>query len=142
MISAVRGGLEKGNRTAVAGTGYGGAVRAADLEGKVPKKCHVHALSNKLTKQRMDRGPIFLRYNNGRKLKNIVTIDEAWVYLTDTNGIRKIYYEFRRERSPESWTKFWKKSHPKGVMFVADIYSHGKTAICFVNPVQKGRSPP
>ncbi|OWA55540.1 hypothetical protein BV898_19924, partial [Hypsibius exemplaris] len=25
MISAVRGGSEKGNRTAVAGTGYGGA---------------------------------------------------------------------------------------------------------------------
>ncbi|OQV12166.1 hypothetical protein BV898_13583 [Hypsibius exemplaris] len=96
-------------------------VISQDLEGKVRKKCRVHALSNKQAKQRLDRGPRFLRYINVRKWKNIVSIDEAWVYLTDTNVIRKIYYEFRGERSPESWTKFWKESHPKGVMFVAGV---------------------
>ncbi|OQV13733.1 hypothetical protein BV898_12048 [Hypsibius exemplaris] len=80
----------------------------------------------------LDRGPRFLSYINGRKWKNFITIDEAWVYLTDNNGIRKIYYEFRGERSPESWTKFWKESHPKGVMFLAGVCSREKTAIRFV----------
>ncbi|OQV14201.1 hypothetical protein BV898_11554 [Hypsibius exemplaris] len=48
-----------------------------DLEGKVRKKCRVHALSNKQAKQRLDRGPRFLRYINGRKWENVVTVDEA-----------------------------------------------------------------
>ncbi|OWA53773.1 hypothetical protein BV898_18194 [Hypsibius exemplaris] len=53
----------------------------------------------------------------------VVTIDEAWVYLTNVNEIRKIYHEFRGERSPESWTNFWKDSYPKGVLFVAGVCS-------------------
>ncbi|OQV22712.1 hypothetical protein BV898_03541 [Hypsibius exemplaris] len=52
-------------------------VISQDLEGKVRKKCRVHALSNKQAKQRLDRGPRLLRYINGRKWKNVVTIDEA-----------------------------------------------------------------
>ncbi|OQV11980.1 hypothetical protein BV898_13774 [Hypsibius exemplaris] len=123
-----------------------------DLEGKVRKKCRVHALSNKQAKQRLDRGPRFLRHVNVWKWKNAITINEALVYLTDVNGIRKIYYaearprgwqtrlcyyEFRGERSPESWTKFWKEPHPKGVMFVAGVCSSGKTAIRFVKPGAK-----
>ncbi|OQV14613.1 hypothetical protein BV898_11232 [Hypsibius exemplaris] len=101
------------------------------------KKCCVHALSNKQAKQRLDRGPRFLRYINGRKFKNVISINEAWVYLTDVNGIRKIYNEFRGERSPESWTEFWKESHPKGVMFVTGVCFRGKTAIRFVKPGAK-----
>ncbi|OQV20031.1 hypothetical protein BV898_06034 [Hypsibius exemplaris] len=112
-------------------------VVSQDLEGKVRKKCRVYALSNKQAKQRVDRGPRFLRYINGRKWKNVVTINEAWVYLTVFNGIRKIYYEFRGERSPESWTNFWKESHPKGVLFVAGVCSCEKTAIRFVKPGAK-----
>ncbi|OQV14516.1 hypothetical protein BV898_11238 [Hypsibius exemplaris] len=59
------------------------------------------------------------------------------VYRTDTNGIRKIYYEFWGERSSESWTKFWKESHSRGVMFVTGVCSRGKTAIRFVKPGAK-----
>ncbi|OQV14326.1 hypothetical protein BV898_11445 [Hypsibius exemplaris] len=36
-------------------------VISQDLEEKVRKKCRVHALSNKQAKQRLDRGPRFLR---------------------------------------------------------------------------------
>ncbi|OQV16148.1 hypothetical protein BV898_09783 [Hypsibius exemplaris] len=74
---------------------------------------------------------------NGRKWKNIITIDEAWVYLTDINGIRKIYYKFWGEWSPERWTKFWKESHLKGVMFVAGVCSRGITTIRFIKPGAK-----
>lgn len=112
-------------------------VVSQDLEGKVRKKFRVHALSHKQAKQRLDRGPRFLRYLSRGKWKNIVTIDEAWVYLTHANGVRKIYYEFRGERSDESWTKYWKESHPKGIMFVAGVCSRGKTKIRFVEPGAK-----
>jgi len=85
------------------------------------KKYRVHALSNAQVRQRWDRGPGFLRYIAGNNWKKVLTVDEAWVYLTHINGIRRIYYEFRGERTEESWTKFWKKSHPKGVMFFSDV---------------------
>ncbi|OQV19956.1 hypothetical protein BV898_05961 [Hypsibius exemplaris] len=80
-------------------------VISQNQEGKVREKCRVYALSNKQTKQRLDRGPRFLRYINSRKWKNVIAVDEAWVYLTDVNGIRKIYYEFRGERKrKDDWT--------------------------------------
>lgn len=114
-----------------------GRIIAQDLQAKLRKKRRVHALSNAQVFQRLQRGPRFLRYINGTKWRNVLTIDEAWVYLTHTNGIRKIYYEFRGERTEESWTKFWKESHPKGVMFVAGVCSRGKTAMRFVEPGAK-----
>jgi hypothetical protein len=75
-----------------------------------------------------------LEYIRGKKWKYVITIDEAWVYLNHTNGVRKVYYEFRGERTQESWTKFWKESHPKGVMFVGGICSRGVTKLRFVDP--------
>ncbi|OWA55350.1 hypothetical protein BV898_19734 [Hypsibius exemplaris] len=44
-----------------------------DSEGKVRKKCRVHALSNKQAKQRLDRGPRFLCYINGLMAFNTTT---------------------------------------------------------------------
>ncbi|OQV11956.1 C-type mannose receptor 2 [Hypsibius exemplaris] len=90
-------------------------------EGKTRKNCCIHALLKKQAKRRLDRGPRFLCYVNGRKWKNVIIIDEAWMYLTDINGIRKIYYNFRGERA-----NFWKEPYPKGVMFVADVCYRAK----------------
>lgn len=108
-----------------------------DLHGELRKKCRVHALSDAMISQRLERGPRFLKWIEGRKWENVLTIDEAWVYLTHCNGRRKVYYEFKGERSEESWTKVWKESHPKGVMFVAGVCSRGKTKIRFVEPGAK-----
>ena len=69
--------------------------------------------------------------------KNILTIDEAWVYVTNCNGRRRIYYEFKGEQTLEIWTKFWKESYPKGVMFVAGVCSRGETKLRFVEPGAK-----
>ncbi|OWA53025.1 hypothetical protein BV898_17461 [Hypsibius exemplaris] len=80
-------------------------VISQDLEGKVRKKCRVHAPSNKQAKQRLNRGPRFLRYINGRKWKNVITIDEAWVYLTDVNGkkgVRKVGPNSGRNLTPRA----------------------------------------
>ncbi|OQV24202.1 putative Adhesion G protein-coupled receptor L4 [Hypsibius exemplaris] len=112
-------------------------VISEELEGKVRKKYRVHGLSDAMIQQRLARGPRFLNWISGRKWENVLTIDEAWVYLTNCKGRRKIYYEFRGERTEESWTKFWKESHPKGVMFVAGVCNRGKTKIRFIEPGAK-----
>ena len=114
-----------------------GRIIKEDLNGVLKKKYRVHALSNAQMRQRWDRGPGFLRYIAGNNWKKVLTVDEAWVYLTHINGIRRIYYEFRGERTEESWTKFWKKSHPKGVMFFAGVCYYGKTKLRFVEPQAK-----
>ena len=71
------------------------------------------------------------------KWGNISTIDKAWVYVTNCNGRRRIHYKFKGEQTPEIWTKFWKESHPKGVMFVAGVCSRRKTKLRFVKPGAK-----
>ncbi|OWA52901.1 hypothetical protein BV898_17343 [Hypsibius exemplaris] len=68
---------------------------------------------------------------------NVLTIDEAWVYLTNCKGRQNIYYKFQGKRTAENWTKFWKESHPKGVMFVAGVCNRGKTKIRFIEPGAK-----
>ena len=108
-----------------------------DLEGILKKKYRVHALSDSQVLQRLDRGPRFLDYIKGKKWRFIITVDEAWVYLSHTNGIRQVYYEFKGERTEESWTKFWKESHPKCVMFVGGVCNRGVTKIRFVEPGAK-----
>jgi hypothetical protein len=75
--------------------------RYADLR----QKYRVHALSNKQALQLMERGPRFLKYLKSQKWKFIVTIDEAWVYTTNFNGVRKVYYHFRSKENSESWEK-------------------------------------
>ena len=114
-----------------------GRIIHQDLQGELRKKSRVHALSDAMIVQRMERGPRFLKWIDGRKWENILTIDEAWVYVTNCNGRRRIYYKFKGEQTPEIWTKFWKESHPKGVMFVAGVCSRGKTKLRFVEPGAK-----
>ena len=81
-------------------------VISKELEGKVRKKYRVHGLSDAMIQQRLARGLRFLNWISGRKWENILTIDEARVYLTNCKGRQRIYYEFRGERTKESWTKF------------------------------------
>ena len=86
-----------------------------DLQGVLRKKYRVHALSDKQAAQRVEIGREFLEYLEGEKFKKIITIDECWIYLTNTGGNRKIYYEFKGERTEESWHIFWTKQHPERV---------------------------
>jgi hypothetical protein len=66
-----------------------------------------------------------------------ITVDETWVYLGHTSGIRRVYYEFKGERTQESWKTFRKESHPKGVMFVGGLCSLDVTKLRFVEPGAK-----
>ena len=108
-----------------------------DLQGVLRKKYKLHALSNAQIKQRLERGPLFLQYLEREGYKKLISVDEAWVYLTNTGGIRQVYYEFKGERSEESWQKFWQVKHPIGVMFFAGVSYWGKTKLRFVEPKAK-----
>ena len=79
----------------------------------------------------------FYRYISGGKWRNILTLDEAWVYLDSTGRKRKIYYELKGEKRPDGWKKFYHEEHPVGVMFVAGVSSRGVTEIRFVKPGAK-----
>ena len=102
-----------------------------DLHGILRKKYKVHALSNRQIQQRLERAPIFLGYLKAKRYKKVITVDECWIFLTYMNGVRRIYYEFKGRRTEESWTKFWKERHPKGVMCFMGVSYWGKTKLCF-----------
>ncbi|OQV24934.1 putative Ras-related protein Rab-10 [Hypsibius exemplaris] len=111
-----------------------------DLDGKVRSKSKTHALSDKMVEQRVQKGPRLLKRLQGKRLENVVSIDEAWCYMSYVNGRRKIYYQFRGRQSPRSFLKYWREKHPKGVMFVAGISYKGTTDIRFVPPRAKVNS--
>ncbi|OWA53822.1 hypothetical protein BV898_18244 [Hypsibius exemplaris] len=56
----------------------------------------------------------------------------GYYQLDTTNGVRRVFYEIKGARTPESWTKFCKKSHPVGVMFFAGICWRGVTTHRFI----------
>ena len=103
-----------------------------DLHGVLRHKTKTHALSDKMVEQRLQKGPRLLQHLQGRKLTNIVSIDEAWCYMSHVNGRRRVFYQFRGQQSPRSFLKYWRKKKPRGVMFVAGISWRGTTAIRFV----------
>ena len=111
-----------------------------DLAGVLRHKRKTHMLSDKQVSQRLLKIPRLLKHLEGEKWRYIVSIDEAWVYLTHVNGRRKVYYQFRGKRSPQSWMKYCQQKHPRGVMFVAGISARGPTAIRFVPPSTKVNS--
>lgn len=112
-------------------------VIAKDLGAKLRRKRKVHSLSNQQAAKRLELGPNLLSRLGPRKLRYILTLDEAWVYTTNVNGKRKVYYEMRGNRTPESWKKFYQQAHPVGVMFVAGICYRGVTTMRFVEPGSK-----
>ena len=52
----------------------------------------------------------------------------------NVGGRRHVYYELKGERPEESWTKFWKVSHPKGFMFFGRVCHRGVTKLRFIEP--------
>ena len=95
-------------------------------------KTKTHSLSDAQVIQRYERGPRFLKWIRGKKYKYILTLDEAWMSVTNANGQRRIYYENEETTAPESWTKTFKSKHPKKVMYVGGICVNGKTKLRYV----------
>jgi hypothetical protein len=111
-----------------------------DLAAESRKKRKTHMLSDRQVAQRVEKVPRLLKHLRGGKWRFIVSIDEAWCYMTNVNGRRRMFYKFRGEASPQSWLKYCRQKHPLGLMFVAGISALGTTAIRFVPPRTKVNS--
>ncbi|UYV72309.1 hypothetical protein LAZ67_9002572 [Cordylochernes scorpioides] len=97
---------------------------------KATKKHAVHKLFQSHIRQRHTISRYF--YENflaADRWKFIVTYDEAWVYLTDCDRKRAIYYQKRVEKSRPIWLKECAESYPKGFMVACGISYEGKLKI-------------
>ena len=99
----------------------------------------------KLVKRHKSRGHrltdrhVHERFTNSRKLYEnflagdrwlwVVTLDEAWVYLDDTNKPRAIYYREKGKYDRSNFIKHCREKFSKGFMVVAGYSSRGKLTI-------------
>ena len=101
-----------------------------DLNLKKAKKCNVHRLLPKHVVDRRTRcRKLYENHLSGDKWKNVVTIDESWVYLSDCNRKRSIYYRERGEKSLTTWFHECKETFSKGFMIVAGFCYYGKLQV-------------
>ena len=63
-----------------------------------------------------------------------ITTDEAWFYISDTNGITKIQYISRSKKNAEIGVYENRKLHTKGIMVWAGISYFDKTNLYFIDP--------
>ncbi|UYV67703.1 hypothetical protein LAZ67_5001650 [Cordylochernes scorpioides] len=97
-----------------------------DLGLKATKKHAVHKLFQSHIRQRHTISRYF--YENflaADRWKFIVTYDEAWLYLTDCDRKRAIYYQKRVEKSRPIWLKECAESYPKGFMVACGPVQRG-----------------
>ena len=65
----------------------------------------------------------------GEKWKFVVTLEEAYVYLSDCNKPRVIYYPPRGEKNFQKWNKECKEIFSKGFMIITGYCYNGKLTI-------------
>lgn len=105
-------------------------IISQDLQRKLKKKPKVHRMTsahraNRTTNCRF----LYENYLSADKWKKIVTIDEAWFYLSDTNKKRSVFYQSRTKSKADIWYRECNESFPKGFMVVAGISYEGKLKI-------------
>jgi hypothetical protein len=97
-----------------------------DIGVYVKKKPKIHALNACQRKRRKTVArKLYELYLSGDKYKNVVTIDEAWVYISNSGQKRSIYYR----KYDGSGDQFWgrcRERFPDGFMVVAGICHKGK----------------
>lgn len=69
---------------------------------------------------------LYEEHLSGEKWKNVVTLDEAWIYLTDCNKPRAIYYRPKDSKARGEFVRNCKERFSKGFMIVAGYCHKGK----------------
>lgn len=101
-----------------------------DLRLKKFHKARVHALNERHIRERKTNArKLYERHLSGDKWKFIVTLDEAWVYLTDCGKIRAIGYRPVEEKGRAQWVRKCRENFPKGFMVVAGYSYRGRLQI-------------
>lgn len=105
------------------------------LKKRIKPKVH-HLTCHNIESRRTRSLALYKRLANGR-WKKYITTDEAWFYLSNGNGKRRIQYVSRDEHKPKVEVFQRHESHSKGVMVWAGISSRGKTSLHFIEPGAK-----
>lgn len=103
---------------------------------KLIKKPLRHFLSEQMIKKRHRRSFGLYKELNCNKWQKYITVDEAWFYLSNVDGQRRVQY-ISREETVKDANVFEKQAHPKGVMVFMGISYNGVTEPIFVDPGAK-----
>ena len=104
------------------------------LNLKTVKKFKVHRLTpENIDKRKKIAFKLYMKLNKG-KWQKYITTDEAWFYISDTNGITKIQYISRSQKHAEIGVDENRELHPKGIIVWAGISYFGKTNFYFIDP--------
>jgi len=103
------------------------------LDRKLVKKPRGHRISEASREKRRRRSwPLYLRLR-GQRFEKFITSDEAWFYLSECNGQRKVQYISREQKRSEC-EHYTKWSQSKGIMVWAAISCAGKAKLKFIEP--------
>jgi hypothetical protein len=105
------------------------------------RKCHkarVHALNERhIAERKTNCRKLYECYLSNEKWKMVVTLDEAWIYLSDCGKARAICYRPQGEKGRSDWVRSCRESFPKGFMVVAGYCSRGRLPIRKIHPNAK-----
>ena len=108
------------------------------LNLKKKNKNFVHRLSDQNIENRRRRSLKLYKILNNQKWRKMVTTDEAWFYVNDFDGKRKIQYVSRDSTQARiNLTICRKERFSAGFMVWAGISARGKTSLHFVSPGAK-----
>lgn len=104
------------------------------------KKQKVQKLTSSNVLKRAQRSfALYRRLARGR-YKNFITTDEAWFYLDETRGKRKVCYIKKTDPDYDRMIIQQNTCRPKGFMIWGGVSSRGKTTLRFVEPGTKVNS--
>ncbi|UYV71919.1 K02A2.6-like [Cordylochernes scorpioides] len=97
-----------------------------DLELDTRQKGKVHKLTPFHMKNRATNArKLYEEHLAGSRSEYTATLDEAWMYVTYCNGIRKICYIKRGNQVPDNWVHQCSETFPKGFMVVGVMTGRG-----------------
>ncbi|UYV72104.1 hypothetical protein LAZ67_9001822 [Cordylochernes scorpioides] len=97
-----------------------------DLELDTRRKGKVHKLTPFHMKNRATNArKLYEEHLAGSRSEYTATLDEAWMYVTYCNGIRKICYIKRGNQVPDNWVHQCSEIFPKGFMVVGVMTGRG-----------------
>ena len=98
-----------------------------DLGLKKRHKAKGHKLSPRHIQERFTNArKLYEQYLSGDKWQRVVTLDEAWIYLDDTNKPRAIFYSPHEGKGRGEFVRECREKFSKGFMVVGGFCARGK----------------
>lgn len=112
-----------------------------DLQLEKRHKSRVHKLLPRhIAERRTNCRKLYEGYLAADKWQFVVTLDEAYIYLSDCNKPRAIFYKPKGEKTFTKWYKECRETFSKGFMIIAGYCARGKLEIRKVAPKVKVNS--